>query len=156
MTQAAAPQPIQPPDNFPVIWEYPNDGHRFWERETMHMPGQAKILDDSFQRRWCDAGFNAAAEDLSLPVRNAYRRINTYIYQSIAPVSHDLAELEALGREAQQRVGAPVSIRDIPATILDLVGPATSPPALPGVPLLGFADSRNTQAEYREIGRAHV
>ena len=106
MTSTETPQAIRLPDDFPVAWERPEDIHRFWERETMHLPGQAPILDDSFARRWIDAGFNAACEDYSMPVRNAYRRFNTYIYQSIAPVSHDPAVLEGLGKTAQERLGA--------------------------------------------------
>ncbi len=74
----------------------------------MHVPGQATMLDDSFARRWIDEGFNAACEDFSMPVRNAYRRVNTYVYQSIAPVSHDPAQLEQLGRAAQERLGAAI------------------------------------------------
>lgn len=106
MTNTAAPQAVRLPDDFPVVWEQPEDMHRFWERETMHLPGQAPILDDSFARRWIDAGFNTACEDYSMPVRNAYRRFNTFIYQSIAPVSHDPAVLEGLGQTAQERLGA--------------------------------------------------
>jgi phosphohistidine swiveling domain-containing protein len=108
MTQSTMPQPIPLPDDFPVVWELPEDAHGFWERETMHVPGQATMLDDSFARRWIDEGFNAACEDFSMPVRNAYRRVNTYIYQSIAPVSHDPAQLEQLGRAAQERLGATI------------------------------------------------
>lgn len=106
MTQATVPQPIPLPADFPVVWERPEDAHGFWERETMHLPGQSTMLDDSFARRWIDHGFNAACEDFSMPVRNAYRRVNTYVYQSIAPVSHDPAQLEQLGRAAQERLGA--------------------------------------------------
>jgi rifampicin phosphotransferase len=108
MTQTTMPQPIPLPADFPVVWERPEDAHGFWERETMHVPGQATMLDDSFARRWIDEGFNAACEDFSMPVRNAYRRVNTYVYQSIAPVSHDHAQLEQLGRAAQERLGAAV------------------------------------------------
>ena len=106
MTQTTVPQPIPLPADFPVVWERPEDAHGFWERETMHLPGQSTMLDDSFARRWIDDGFNAACEDFSMPVRNAYRRVNTYVYQSIAPVSHDPAQLEQLGRAAQERLGA--------------------------------------------------
>ena len=108
MTQSTMPQPIPLPADFPVVWERPEDAQGFWERETSHVPGQATMLDDSFARRWIDEGFNAACEDYSMPVRNAYRRVNTYVYQSIAPVSHDPAQLEQLGREAQQRLGATI------------------------------------------------
>ena len=108
MTDTAVPQPIPLPADFPVEWEQPEDAHRLWERETMHLPGQSTQLDDSFVRRWVDAGFNAACEDYSMPVRNAYRRINTYVYQSISPISHDHAVLEQLGKTAQERLGAAI------------------------------------------------
>jgi phosphohistidine swiveling domain-containing protein len=108
MTQSTKPQPIPLPPDFPVVWERPEDAQGFWERETSHVPGQATMLDDSFARRWIDEGFNAACEDFSMPVRNAYRRVNTYVYQSIAPVSHDHAQLEQLGRTAQERLGAAI------------------------------------------------
>lgn len=108
MTETAVPQPIAPPPDFPVNWERPEEAHGFWERETMHFPGQSPLLDHAFAHRWVEEGFNVACEDFSMPVRNAYRRVNTYIYQSIAPVSHDRAELEALGKEAQERLGAAI------------------------------------------------
>jgi phosphohistidine swiveling domain-containing protein len=102
------PQPIPLPPDFPVAWEHPEEAHAFWERETMHVPGQSTMIDDSFARRWIDEGFNAACEDFSMPVRDTYRRVNTYTYQSIAPVSHDPAELEQLGMAAQERLGAAI------------------------------------------------
>ena len=108
MTQTAMPQPIALPADFPVVWERPEEAHGFWERETMHFPGQSPLLDHSFAHRWVEEGFNAACEDYSMPVRNAYQRVNTYVYQSIAPVSHDPAELEQLGRTAQERLGAAI------------------------------------------------
>ena len=108
MTQTALPQPIALPADFPVVWERPDEAHGFWERETMHFPGQSPLLDHSFAHRWVEEGFNAACEDYSMPVRNAYRRVNTYVYQSIAPVSHNPPELEQLGRTAQERLGAAI------------------------------------------------
>ena len=108
MTQTALPQPIALPADFPVVWERPEEAHGFWERETMHFPGQSPLLDHSFAHRWAEEGFNAACEDYSMPVRNAYRRVNTYVYQSIAPVSHNPPELEQLGRTAQERLGAAI------------------------------------------------
>lgn len=108
MTQTALPQPIALPADFPVVWERPEEVHGFWERETMHFPGQSPLLDHSFAHRWVEEGFNAACEDYSMPVRNAYRRVNTYVYQSIAPVSHNPPELEQLGRTAQERLGAAI------------------------------------------------
>ena len=108
MSDAATLKPIPIPHDFPVNWEQPDDAHALWERELQHLPGQSTALDESLVRRIGDKGFNAACEDFSMPIRNAYRRLNTYVYQSIAPVSHDHAVLEGLGREAQERLGAAI------------------------------------------------
>ena len=106
MSATTVPQPIPLPADFPVVWERPEDAHAFWERETMHMPGQAPMLDASFACHWVNEGFNVALEDFSMPIRDTYWRANTYVYQAIAPVSHDPEVLEGLGREAQERLGA--------------------------------------------------
>lgn len=106
MTATTMPQPIPLPADFPVVWERPEDAHAFWERETMHMPGQATVLDGALACRWVNEGFNAACEDYSMPIRDTYWRANSYVYQSIAPVSHDPEVLESLGRTSQERLGA--------------------------------------------------
>ncbi len=102
------PQSIPLPDDFPVAWEQPEQAHAFWERETSHYPGQTPILDTSIARHCLTPGFNAGCEHFSLPVRNSTARFNTYVYQSFGPVSHDPAELEALGRTAQELLGAAI------------------------------------------------
>ena len=108
MTQTAMPQPIPLPDDFPIAWEQPEQAFAFWERETSHYPGQTPILDASIARHCLTPGFNAACAHYSFPVRNSTARFNTYVYQSFGPVSHDPAELEALGRAAQELLGAAI------------------------------------------------
>lgn len=105
MTAGTAPQPIPLPADFPVVWEHPDDGKAFWERETMHVPGQATTLDGSLASRWVNNGLNAASEDFSMPIRSAYQCVNTFMYLAIAPVSGDPAVLEELGRTAEERLG---------------------------------------------------
>ncbi len=97
---------IPTPPDFPVEWEKPEDAHGFWERELQHIPKQATELDWAFQERIVDRGFNPAAVAFEFPVRNTYRRINTYVYQSIAPISHDPAVLAELGAKAEKNLGA--------------------------------------------------
>ena len=87
---------IPVPSDFPFEWRHPEDAARLWERELMHMPKQTTVLEDELIQLWAGGGFNHACEAFSVPVRNAYRRINTYEYQSIAPISHDPAELERI------------------------------------------------------------
>ena len=108
MTEAALPQPIPLPADFPVTWGRPEDAHAFWERETSHYPGQTPMLDWSLAAHCITRGFNAGCEMYSMPVRNSALRFNTFVYQSISPVSHDPAELEALGRKAQELLGASI------------------------------------------------
>lgn len=96
---------IPVPPEFPVEWERPEDAQSFWERELQHVPKQATVLEFDLQTRLIDRGFNVAFEAQELPVRNAYRRFNTYVYQCIAPVSHDPAVLEELGARAEARMG---------------------------------------------------
>ena len=108
MTDAALPQPIPLPADFPVTWEQPDHAHAFWERETSHYPGQTPMLDWSLAAHCLTPGFNAGCEMFSMPVRNKALRFNTFVYQSISPVSHDHAELEALGRKAQELLGAAI------------------------------------------------
>ena len=108
MTETALPQPISLPPDFPVAWERPEDAQAFWERETSHYPGQSPMLDCSLAAHTIAHGFNAGCEVFSFPVRNRTLRFNTYAYQTFEPVSHDPAELEALGRKAQELLGAAI------------------------------------------------
>lgn len=108
MTETFMPQAIPLPDDFPVTWESPEQAHLFWERETSHYPGQSPMLDCSIALHCVTPGFNAGCAFYSMPVRNTTLRFNTYAYQSIAPISHDPAELEALGKAAQDLLGAAI------------------------------------------------
>jgi phosphohistidine swiveling domain-containing protein len=107
-TTEAGPTRLPVPDDFPVEWEDPADADRFWEREVMHVPTQVTVLDDDLQKIAIEGGFNVGCETYDMPVRNTYRRINTYVYQSIAPVSHDPAVLQELGKRAEQKLGAAI------------------------------------------------
>jgi pyruvate,water dikinase len=108
MNDLASPQPITLPPDFPVAWERPEDAFSFWERETSHYPGQSPMLDCSLARRAITPGFNAGCEMFSFPVRNRTLRFNTFAYQTFEPISHDPAELEALGKKAQELLGAAI------------------------------------------------
>lgn len=102
----AAERQIPVPPDFPVTWEEPSDADRFFERENQHFPGQMTALEYSFAQLIFRHGFNGGCEHYGLPVRNTFRRINTYGYQAIGPVSHDEAELEQMGRAAVGNVSA--------------------------------------------------
>ncbi len=108
MSEAPSPQPIPLPPDFPVAWDRPEDAFSFWERETSHYPGQLLMLDGSLAAHAITPGFNAGCEMFSFPVRNRTLRFNTYAYQTFEPISHDPAELEALGKRAQELLGAAI------------------------------------------------
>jgi phosphohistidine swiveling domain-containing protein len=104
----SVPTEIETGPDFPVTWPNEGDGQRFWEREVMHVPGQATMLDIELQEIAITLGFNTGCVAYEMPVRDEYLRINTYVYQSIAPVSHDQAEMEALGKRCQEKLGAAI------------------------------------------------
>jgi pyruvate,water dikinase len=91
-----------------VEWDDPAQAHAFWEREVMHFPTQVTELNGDLLRRMVDEGFNAACAHFDMPIRNQYGRFNTWIYQAIGPVSHDPAEMEAIGRRAGENLGRAV------------------------------------------------
>jgi phosphohistidine swiveling domain-containing protein len=103
---APAPTPIPVSPDFPFEWENTEDARRFWEREVMHAPGQFTVLDEDLAVLATMSGFNYGGDYYDLPVRDKYSRINTWLYQSIEPVSHDPAELERLGRTAMENMAA--------------------------------------------------
>src|SRR3954452_14344142 len=74
--------------------------------DRMHFPTQVAPLADSFIRTTFGVGFNRAAEVYSAPVMAAARRFNTYHYEFIGPPMLPPQELEAMGAQAQERVGA--------------------------------------------------
>ena len=106
MATEATQQRIPIPEDFAFEWDHPTDERRFFERELQHLPGQMTTLEAALARLIYDEGFNGGCTRYELPVRNTFRRINTYGYQAIGPVSHDQAELEEIGRRAEERVGA--------------------------------------------------
>jgi len=99
-----APTPVAIPvrPDFPVAWEAPEDAELFWVNDRMHFPDPVVPLTADIHP---GSGFNIAAERYSLPVRWRSRRINTYLYQAMAPVSTEPAQLAALGRESARRMG---------------------------------------------------
>ena len=69
----------------------------------MHSPGQMTALDASIATRWITPGMNAAFEHYCFPVRNRTSRFNSYLYQSILPVTL----IRRSWRRSDARRGAP-------------------------------------------------
>ena len=76
---------IEPPPNFPVVWERPDDAQLFWNREQMHFPDPVTPLTED---AWavCLNGFNRTWAVYDLGLRLIGRRINSYHYEAIAGV----------------------------------------------------------------------
>lgn len=102
------PTPIPAPPDFPVRWPSPGDAMLLWEREAMHMPFPTTAMDAEMQERAL-AGAGVAFAAYDMPVRLRIMRLNTWVYQAVAPVSFDHAELEALGRSAEAKLGEAIA-----------------------------------------------
>ena len=103
-TAQAMPVPVRivAPPEFPVTWASPDDERSPWVHDRLHAPHSVVPLDADF---WIRAynGFNGAAELYEMPVRARARRINTYIYSSIAPAVPP-EQMEAQGKRAEERI----------------------------------------------------
>ncbi len=93
-----------PPD-FPVVWENPGDEQLFWMHDAMHFPDPLTLLDDDALIRTLERhGFTKAAEFYEMPLRPHARRINTYHYRAMVPVTASPEEIEAIGKRSQERL----------------------------------------------------
>jgi pyruvate,water dikinase len=98
--------PIPTPPDFPVAWENPDDERGFWTIDKLHWPDpQPIVLFDLLPEG--SIGSAAAAYDLPLAFRA--RRINTYVYSELAPLPLPPDELEAMGRRAEEKIGAAIA-----------------------------------------------
>ncbi|HEX5502796.1 MAG TPA: PEP-utilizing enzyme [Thermomicrobiales bacterium] len=97
--------PIPTPPEFPVAWEEAGDEQGFWTTDALHFPTPLAPLTDSFIRALYLAS-NAGFARLDLPLRMVARRINTYHYLGIVPLPLPPEEVEAMGRRAQEKIGA--------------------------------------------------
>ena len=92
--------------DFPVHWDRPEDAELFWEHDRLHFPYPVTPLDNDFIERLYHSAFNGAAASYDLPISAHTWRINTYHYLSMAPLPLPPEELEALGKRAEQKIGA--------------------------------------------------
>src|SRR3954453_13081944 len=81
-------QPIPVPSDFPIVWENPDDEQLFWMHDAMHFPDPVTMLDDDVLIRTLERhGFTKGAEFYEMPIRPHVRRINTYHYRAMVPVT---------------------------------------------------------------------
>lgn len=99
------PQPIAPPDNFPVKWETPDDAKQFWQVDMMHWPHGVSPLQASMDLPAFIRGFNLAAQELCLPVKQVnFKIFNHYAYRTAEPWSTDEAEMGARMQQMQAKM----------------------------------------------------
>lgn len=89
---AAAP----PPPNFPVAWPSYGDSLMHWTRDAVRGPRQLSRLDASLAVLWTDAGYGHAQRIYGMPARVRHLVVNSWLYVSVEPVSHDAVELSRL------------------------------------------------------------
>src|SRR5215210_1880360 len=98
-------QQIPVPLDFPVVWENPDDEQLFWMHDAMHFPDPLTMLDDDVLIRTLERhGFTRAAEFYEIPIRAHPRRINTYHYVAMVPLTASPEEMEAIGKRSQEKV----------------------------------------------------
>jgi pyruvate,water dikinase len=99
------PQPIAPPENFPVKWDSPADAKQFWQVDMMHWPHGVSPLQASMDLPAFIRGFNKAAQELCLPVKQVrFNIFNHYAYRSAEPWSTDEAEMGARMQQMQAKM----------------------------------------------------
>ncbi len=77
------PEPITPPENFPVIWENPDDARLLWSLDRLHWPDPITPMFASYYTDIFNVGRMKAAQYYRRPTA-ALRaiRINTYLYET--------------------------------------------------------------------------
>jgi phosphohistidine swiveling domain-containing protein len=100
------PMPIPAPEDFPVQWSQEEEAQLHWIRDRMHFPQTVSpALDLFFEAH--NAGFVHAFALYEMPLEAlVLRRINGYAYNAVVPrkLTHD--EMAAMGKRAQQNLGA--------------------------------------------------
>jgi phosphohistidine swiveling domain-containing protein len=99
---AAPTGPIPAPPNFPVAWADPADERMFWMQDRMHWPDPLPVLIFDFLP---EEGFNAAFAHYDIPMRFQGRRVNTYLFNTMAPLPLSPEEAQAKAKSAEQKMG---------------------------------------------------
>ncbi len=95
------PRPIPLPADFPVAWDPPEEGERFWTRDPSHFPSPLPLMAFEFVSRCQGGGMNRAYEHYGRPIRMHRVRVNCYIYNTVRTVAPP-AEIATAAREGEQ------------------------------------------------------
>lgn len=108
-TDAAGKAPvgiaIEPPTDFPVVWEHPGDARLLWTLDRVHWPDPVPPLVFAIAGEALARGLTRAAEEYELPVSEVrVRRINTYRYQASVPIESTREEAAARSERSRQKL----------------------------------------------------
>jgi pyruvate,water dikinase len=98
-------QVLPTPPDFPMLWKNEAEQAGFWQQDRMHFPAPVTPMMNAFIEAMYEDGFNDAAACYDLPVRAHAIRVNTYHYMTVAPLMLPPAEVEALGKRSEQKLG---------------------------------------------------
>jgi phosphohistidine swiveling domain-containing protein len=98
---------IEPPMDFPVVWEHPEDARLLWTLDRVHWPDPVLPLVFAIAGEALARGLTRAAEAYELPVSEIrVRRINTYRYQASVPIEGTREEAAARSERSRRKLRA--------------------------------------------------
>jgi pyruvate,water dikinase len=103
----APPEPLPVPDDFPVVWEHPQDVRAFWQVERLHWPDPMPPMDFEFMRDAHDQ-FSWAFASYGVPLQYNARHINYRWYYAVTPSVADHAEIPARMEAALRNLEATI------------------------------------------------
>jgi phosphohistidine swiveling domain-containing protein len=96
---------IEPPTDFPVVWEHPADARLLWTLDRVHWPDPVPLLVFAIAGEALARGLTKTAEAYELPVSEIrVSRINTYRYQASVPIAGTREEAAARSERSRQKL----------------------------------------------------
>jgi pyruvate,water dikinase len=102
---APAGRAIEPPADFPVIWDNPEDARLLWMLDRAHWPDPVPLLVFAIMGEALARGLTKAAQAYELPMSDIrVSRINTYRYQASVPFEGTRDEVAARSERSRQKL----------------------------------------------------
>jgi pyruvate,water dikinase len=102
---APAGSAIEPPVDFPVVWDKPGDAQLLWTLDRVHWPDPVPLLVFAIAGDALARGLTRTAEAYALPVSEIRaQRINTFRYQAGVPLKGTREEVSARSEQSRQRL----------------------------------------------------
>jgi pyruvate,water dikinase len=96
---------IEPPPDFPVVWDSPEEARLLWTLDRVHWPDPVPQLVFAIAGEALARGLTRTAEAYALPVSEIrVSRINTYRYQASVPAHDAGEEASARSEQSQQKL----------------------------------------------------